>query len=146
LSFIFFLPFSSYQSISLVSFHFVSISLISFRFVSFSLISFRCVSFSLISFRFVSFLFRFALYRYPRRTIGLSDYSYGPVLRVLENWPEKIWLSISFLLLNIIDSNFGQLEISVYTLQKNKKNIKKYRVLVSIFTCTSTWPVFVYKS
>ena len=43
------------------------------------------------------------------------------VLRVLANLPEKIWSSISFLLLNIIDSNFGHLEISVYTLQKNKK-------------------------
>jgi hypothetical protein len=58
-----------------------------------------------------------------------SDKSCNPgrkwciVLRVLENWPEKIWSSISFLLLNIIDSNFGQLEISVYTLQKYKKNI-----------------------
>ena len=71
-----------------------------------------------------------------------SDKSCNPgrkwciVLRVLENWPEKIWSSISFLLLNIIDSNFGQLEISVYTLQKNKK---KYCVLVSIFTCTPSY-------
>ena len=43
MSFIFFLPFSSYQSISLISFR--------FRW-----------------FRFVSFLFRFALYRYPITT------------------------------------------------------------------------------
>ena len=67
------------------------------------------------------------------RTIGLSDYSYGPVLRVLENWPEKIWSSISFLLLNIIDSNFGQLEISVYTLQNNKKILC---ISINIYLCT----------
>jgi hypothetical protein len=85
LSFIFFLPFSSYPSISfcfrwfhfafvgfvLFRFHFVDfvsfrfvfvdfvlLSLVSFYFVFISLISFRFVSFSLISFRFVSFLFR----------------------------------------------------------------------------------------
>ena len=50
LSFIFFLPFSSYQSISFCFRWFRFISLISFRFRWF---------------RFVSFLFRFALYRYP---------------------------------------------------------------------------------
>jgi hypothetical protein len=66
LSFIFFLPFSSYQSISFcfrwfrfAFVGFVFISLISFRFVSFLLISFRFVSFSLISFRFVSLRFYF---------------------------------------------------------------------------------------
>jgi hypothetical protein len=53
-----------------------------------------------------------------------SDKSCNPgrtwciVLRVLENWHDKIWSSISFLLLNIIDSNFGQLEISVYKKKK----------------------------
>ena len=50
LSFIFFLPFSSYQSISFCFRWFRFISLISFRFRWF---------------RFISFLFRFALYRYP---------------------------------------------------------------------------------
>jgi hypothetical protein len=50
------------------------------------------------------------------------------VMHWLENWPEKIWSSISFLLLNIIDSNCGQLEISVYTLQK----IKKYKRILCI--------------
>jgi hypothetical protein len=49
---IFFLPFSSYQTISLVSFHFVSFRFCWFRFVSFSLISFRFVSFRFVSFRF----------------------------------------------------------------------------------------------
>ena len=37
------------------------------------------------------------------------------------NWPERIWSSLSFLLLDRIDSNFCQLEIWVYTLQKIKK-------------------------
>ena len=48
-----------------------------------------------------------------------------------ENWPEMIRSSISFLLLDRIDSNFGQFEIWVYTVQ----NIKKYCVLVEI-----SWP------
>jgi hypothetical protein len=37
------------------------------------------------------------------------------------NWPERIWSSISFLLLDWNDSNPGQFEIWVYTLQKIKK-------------------------
>jgi hypothetical protein len=58
----FFLPFSSYQSISLC---FRWFRFISFPFRLFRFVLFRFVSFSLISFRFVSFLFRFGLYRYP---------------------------------------------------------------------------------
>ena len=75
MSFIFFLPFSSYQSISFcfrwfrfAFVGFVFISLISFRFVSFLLISFRFRWF-----RFVSFLFCFALYRYPIIWSQMSD-------------------------------------------------------------------------
>jgi hypothetical protein len=33
-----------------------------------------------------------------------------------ENWPERIWSSIFFLLLDRIDSNLGQFEIWLYTL------------------------------
>ena len=54
----------------------------------------------------------------------------------LENWPEKIWSSISFLLLNIIDSNFGPLEISVYTLQKIKKYKKILCISINIYLYT----------
>ena len=57
LSFIFFLPFSSYPSISFC-FRW-------FGFISFPFRWFRFVSFRFRWFHFVSFLFRFALYRYP---------------------------------------------------------------------------------
>ena len=58
--FYFFLPFSSYQSISFCFswFRFAFVGFVSFRW-------FRFVSFRFRWFRFVSFLFRFALYRYP---------------------------------------------------------------------------------
>ena len=57
LSFIFFLPFSSYQSISFL-FSLISFCFRWFRFISFSFRWFRFVSFRFCWFRFVSFRFR----------------------------------------------------------------------------------------
>ena len=75
LSFIFFLPFSSYQSISFCFrwfrwFRFISFSFRWFRFVSFRFCWFRFVSFSLISFRFVSFRFRWFRFYFVSHFIG----------------------------------------------------------------------------